>query len=313
MNNANSEFGHRPVLLNEVLEVLNIRPGGVYVDATFGRGGHAEAILQRLGPEGRLMAIDKDPQAVAVAKSKFANDPRFSIFHGSFADVGHAVEQAGLSGQVDGLLLDLGVSSPQLDDGQRGFSFLRDGPLDMRMDTTSGESAAQWLAHAKESDIIQVLREFGEERFAKRIARSIVETRQEQPIETTAQLAALISEAVPKHEKEKHPATRSFQAIRIFINRELDDLRQCLDQILDVLREGGRLVVISFHSLEDRIVKRFVRDLARGDDFPSDLPVTADQLNPKMRLVGKAVRASLAETAANPRARSAVLRVAEKL
>ena len=294
------------------MEALDISENGVYVDATFGRGGHSAAILQRLGPDGRVLAIDKDLHAIETAQQKFVGDERFSIYHGSFADLGHATAQAGVSGRVDGILLDLGVSSPQLDDASRGFSFMRDGPLDMRMDTTCGRSAAEWLAEADVGDITRVLKVFGEERFGKRIANAIVAMREETPLQTTAQLAALISEAVPVKEKGKHPATRSFQAIRIFINGELDDLSCCLDQVIDVLAPDGRLVVISFHSLEDRIVKRFMRDQARGDDFPPDLPVMADQLRPTLRVVGKAMRATAGEVDVNPRARSAVLRVAEK-
>ncbi len=292
---------------------LDLKPDGMYVDATFGRGGHAAAILQRLGPQGRLLAIDKDPDAIAVARERFAGEPRFSIFHGSFAELGAAVDAAGVRGRVDGLLLDLGVSSPQLDDASRGFSFMRDGPLDMRMDISRGLSAAQWLAQAGEGEIARVLKELGEERFARRIARAIVSTRQATPLETTRQLAKLVTEAIPRWEPDKNPATRSFQAIRIFINRELDDLRDCMDQVVDVLAVGGRLAVISFHSLEDRIVKRFMRDEARGDDFPVGLPVTVDQLRPTLRVVGKAVRPSPEEVDVNPRARSAVLRVAEKM
>jgi 16S rRNA (cytosine1402-N4)-methyltransferase len=313
LNHIDGEFVHRPVLLEEALVALNLKPDGVYVDATFGRGGHSAAILQRLGPQGRLLAIDKDPHAIAVARERFAGEPRFSIFHGSFAEIGAAVDSAGVRGQVDGLLLDLGVSSPQLDDASRGFSFMRDGPLDMRMDTTRGLSAAQWLAQAGEGEIARVLKELGEEKFAKRIARAIVTARAETPIETTRQLAALVTAAIPRWEPDKNPATRSFQAIRIFINHELDDLRECLDQVVDVLAVNGRLAVISFHSLEDRIVKRFMRDEARGDDFPVDLPVTVDQLQPTLKVVGKAVRPSPEEVDENPRARSAVLRVAEKM
>jgi 16S rRNA (cytosine1402-N4)-methyltransferase len=313
LNHIDGELVHRPVLLEEALVALDLKADGVYVDATFGRGGHAAAILQRLGPQGRLLAIDKDPHAIAVARERFADESRFSIFHGSFAEIGAAVDGAGVRGRVDGLLLDLGVSSPQLDDASRGFSFMRDGPLDMRMDTSRGISAAQWLAQAGEGEIARVLKELGEERFAKRIARAIVTARAETPIETTRQLAALVTAAIPRWEPDKNPATRSFQAIRIFINRELDDLHECLDQVVEVLAVGGRLAVISFHSLEDRIVKRFMRDGARGDDFPVDLPVTVDQLRPTLKVVGKAVRPSPAEVDANPRARSAVLRVAEKL
>jgi 16S rRNA (cytosine1402-N4)-methyltransferase len=264
-----------------------------------------------------LLAIDKDPQAVAAAKDRFGTDSRFSIAQGSFTQLGRLVQERGWqqseTGGVDGVLLDLGVSSPQLDDPERGFSFRHDGELDMRMDPTVGQSAAEWLATAEEYDIRRVLREYGEEKFAKRIAYAIVKTRAETPITTTGQLAALIAEASPVHEKGKDPATRSFQAIRIFINGELDDLKACLPQALEVLKPGGRLAVISFHSLEDRIVKRFMRKEARGDEFPPDLPIPQSALSPHLKLIGKAIRASEAEIAANPRARSAVLRVAERL
>jgi 16S rRNA (cytosine1402-N4)-methyltransferase len=311
------DFAHRPVLYDEVLCGLAIQSDGIYVDGTFGRGGHAGAILERLGPRGHLLAIDKDPQAVAAAKDRFGSDSRFSIAQGSFTQLGRLVQERGWqqseAGGVHGVLLDLGVSSPQLDDPERGFSFRHDGELDMRMDPGSGQSAADWLARAEEYDIRRVLREYGEEKFAKRIAYAIVNTRTENPITTTSQLAALIAEASPVHEKGKDPATRSFQAIRIFINGELDDLKQCLPQALDVLRPGGRLAVISFHSLEDRIVKRLLRKEARGDDFPPDLPIPQSALSPRIKLVGKAIRASESEIAENPRARSAVLRIAERL
>ena len=314
MNELNDGFSHRPVLLDECLDALDIRPEGVYIDATFGRGGHAQAVLARLGANGRLLGLDKDPQAVATARQKFVDDARFSIHHGSFAELAQVAESSDLFGRVNGVLMDLGVSSPQLDDASRGFSFMRDGPLDMRMDNTRGMSASVWLAQAKEAEIARVLKDYGEERFAKRIARAIVAARQEAAIETTGQLTQIIKSAMPKQrDQDKHPATRSFQGIRIFINQELDDLRTCLDRVVDVLATDGRLAVISFHSLEDRIVKRFMRDQARGDDFPSDLPVTVDQLNPSMRLVGKAIRASSEELESNLRARSAVLRVAEKV
>ncbi len=295
------------------MAALQIEPDGVYIDATFGRGGHAALMLERLGAEGRLLAIDKDPQAVEAARARFAGDGRFQIHHGSFAELAEFVASCGLTGQVAGVLMDLGVSSPQLDDARRGFSFMRDGPLDMRMDSTQGMSAAEWLAEAKEGEITKVLKVYGEERFGKRIARAIIAARAEAPIATTGQLAALIVDAVPVKERDKHPATRSFQAIRIFINGELDDLNACLDQVVDVLKRGGRLAVISFHSLEDRIVKRFMRNQARGDDFPVGLPVTADQLKPTLKMAGRAIRPSAQEVEANPRARSSVLRVAEKL
>lgn len=307
------QLEHRPVLLDEVLEALNIRADGIYLDGTFGRGGHSAAILARLNENGRLMAMDKDPQAVAVAQQRFADDPRFSIVRGSYTMLGQEVEQRGWKGKVDGILLDLGVSSPQLDDPGRGFSFRHDGPLDMRMDPDSGISAAEWLNSAKEAEIAQVLKEYGEERFAKRIARAIVHEREQAAITTTARLAKIVAEANPKWERDKHPATRSFQAIRIYINGELEELEQVLEQSVEVLAPGGRLAIISFHSLEDRRVKRFIRDEARGGDFPPGLPVTDAQLNRRLRAVGKDIRAREAELKANPRSRSAVLRVAERL
>ncbi len=302
---------HQTVLLDEAVAALNIKESGCYIDGTFGRGGHSRLIMQALGSKGHLLAIDKDLAAIESGCSLFANDNRFTIEQGSFAMLRQLTDQHNLTGKVDGILLDLGVSSPQLDTAERGFSFMQDGPLDMRMDTTSGMSAAEWLAQAEERDIAQVLKTYGEERFAKRIARAIVTAREETPIESTGQLAAIIAQANPVKEPGRNPATRSFQAIRIFINRELDDLRDCLEQVLDVLAPGGRLVVISFHSLEDRIVKRFMRDHARGDDFPMGVPVTQDQLQPRLKLLGKAIRPSAAEVRLNPRSRSAVLRVAE--
>ena len=291
---------------------LAIKTDGTYVDGTFGRGGHSAAILQRL-EHGHLLALDKDPEAIATAQRLFADDQRITIRQQSFAHMAEAVTEQSWLGKVDGILLDLGVSSPQLDDPQRGFSFQQEGPLDMRMDPHKGRSAAQWLAQAEEREIAQVLKEYGEERFAKRIARAIVTARAESPIDTTRRLAAIVAAANPKWEQGKDPATRSFQAIRIFINQELDDLRQCLEQVLDILKPGGRLVVISFHSLEDRIIKRFIREQSRGDRFPPDLPVTHMQLQPRMLAVGKAIRATDEEITRNPRARSAVMRVAEKL
>ena len=304
---------HRPVLLDEALEALAIRPEGIYLDGTFGRGGHSAAILQCLNENGRLLAVDKDPQAIEVAKQRFGADSRFSIVRGSFTMLGDEVASRGWQGKVDGILLDLGVSSPQLDDAQRGFSFRHDGPLDMRMDPDSGISAAQWLNSAKEAEIAQVLKEYGEERFAKRIARAIVQQREQQPITTTARLAKIVADANPKWERDKNPATRSFQAIRIFINSELDELELVLNQSVEMLAPGGRLAVISFHSLEDRRVKRFMRDEARGGVFPPALPLTDIQLNRRLRVVGKDIRAGRQELADNPRARSAVLRVAERL
>jgi 16S rRNA (cytosine1402-N4)-methyltransferase len=307
------EFTHQPVLLAEVLTGLSIKPDGIYVDGTFGRGGHAGAILAVLGPEGRLLAMDRDPEAIRSAEQQFGDDPRFEIVQGAFTMLSNMIAQRQLQGRVNGLLLDLGVSSPQLDDASRGFSFSEDGPLDMRMDPASGISAAKWLETASESEISRVLKTYGEERFARRIARSIVEIRHESPLQTTRQLAGLVAAAVPVREKNKHPATRSFQAIRIFINSELDEIAAVLDQVIEVLAPQGRLAVISFHSLEDRIVKRFIRDEYRGEQAPLEFPLAGMDYVPRLKPVGKAIRASEAELNVNPRARSAVLRVAERL
>lgn len=304
---------HLTVLRDEAVAALIGDEQGRYVDGTFGRGGHSRLILQQLGPRGRLLGVDKDPRAIEAGNSLAAEDGRFSIARGSFADFDRFVEQAAWGDGVDGVLLDLGVSSPQLDQAERGFSFLRDGELDMRMDTENGLSAADWLAVAEEADIARVLKEYGEERFAKRISRAIVNARQEQPILRTLQLAKIVAEANPAWEKHKHPATRAFQAIRIYINNELGDLETFLGKVVDVLRPGGRLVVISFHSLEDRMVKRFMRKQAQGERVPSYLPVSDEQLGRSMRLLGKAVKPSQQEIDENPRARSAVMRVAEKL
>ena len=308
-----AEYLHQPVLLAEVLTGLSIKPDGVYVDGTFGRGGHAGAILAVLGPEGRLLAMDKDPEAIHSAEQQFGTDPRFEIEQGAFTMLSSMIAQRQLQGRVNGLLLDLGVSSPQLDDASRGFSFSEDGPLDMRMDPSSGTSAARWLETAAESDISRVLKTYGKERFSRRIARAIVETRHENPLQTTRQLAELVAAAVPVREKHKHPATRSFQAIRIFVNNELDEITSVLDQVIDVLAPQGRMAVISFHSLEDRIVKRFIRDEYRGEQAPLEFPLAGMDYVPRLKPVGKAVRAGAAEVQHNPRARSAVLRVAERL
>jgi 16S rRNA (cytosine1402-N4)-methyltransferase len=307
------EFTHQPVLLAEVLTGLSIKPDGIYVDGTFGRGGHAGAILAVLGPEGRLLAMDRDPQAIRSAEQQFGDDPRFEIEQGAFTMLSSMIAQRQLQGRVNGLLLDLGVSSPQLDDASRGFSFSEDGPLDMHMDPSSGISAATWLKTASESEISRVLKTYGEERFSRRIARSIVETRHETPLQTTRQLAELVAAAIPVREKNKHPATRSFQAIRIFINSELDEITAVLDQVIDVLAPQGRLAVISFHSLEDRIVKRFIRDEYRGEQAPLEFPLAGMDYVPRLKPVGKVIRASEAELNDNPRARSAVLRLAERL
>jgi len=311
--NMTTDFDHQAVLLDEAIQGLNIKADGIYVDGTFGRGGHSRAILQKLSAEGHLLALDKDPEALREAQKILEKDPRFKIIGCSFADIKTALEPYGWNGKVDGILLDLGVSSPQIDDASRGFSFQKDGPLDMRMDPERGQSAAQWLKHAEAKDIIRILKVYGEEKFAKRIATAIVEQRLEQPIETTRQLAELIAEAVPVREKGKDPATRSFQAIRIFINRELEDLDLFLEQVIEVLKPGGRLVIISFHSLEDRRIKRFMRKMSKGDDFPKGLPVTQAQLNPSLKIISKAIKASDEEVSTNVRARSAVMRVAERI
>lgn len=308
-----ARFAHRPVLVDEALAGLNIQPEGRYVDGTFGRGGHAGAILSRLAPAGRLLAFDRDPEAVAEAERRFGADSRFEVVRGSFTMLERVVLDRGWSHQIDGVFLDLGVSSPQLDDPARGFSFQHDGPLDMRMDPATGRSAAEWLAEVPEGDLARVLKVFGEERFARRIARRIVAARDEASIETTAQLAALIAAAVPTRERGKHPATRSFQAIRIAVNGELEQLEEVLRQAVEVLAPGGRLAVISFHSLEDRMVKRWLRDQARPDPGPPGLPYAPPGAEPRLRLIGKAVRAGEAELADNPRARSATLRIAERL
>ncbi|GGD05161.1 16S rRNA (cytosine(1402)-N(4))-methyltransferase RsmH [Halopseudomonas salina] len=310
--NVPNIFSHISVLLNEAIEGLAIKPEGLYIDGTFGRGGHSRALLARLSAQGRLLGFDKDPEAVRVGAELAAEDGRFVVIQRSFADMAEELRQRGLHGQVDGVLLDLGVSSPQLDDAERGFSFMHDGPLDMRMDPTSGQSAAQWINSAAEADIATVLKEYGEERYAKRIARAIVNRRAEQPFTRTADLAEVVKVANPAWEKHKHPATRAFQGIRIFINRELDDLADGLKAALDVLAPGGRLVVISFHSLEDRLVKQFMRREAKGAPLPRDLPIRAADIDVSINLVGKAIMPSAAETANNPRARSAVLRIAEK-
>ena len=304
---------HITVLLHEAVAGLNIRPDGIYVDGTFGRGGHSRHILSQLGPEGRLLAIDRDPAAIAVARQ--IADPRFRILHGPFSRLAQMVEEAGLAGRIDGVLLDLGVSSPQLDEAERGFSFQKDGPLDMRMDPGSGQSSADWLNQAAEEDIAWVLKTFGEEKFARKIARAIVHDRQTTPWSRTRQLAEMIARVSPSREKNKHAATRSFQAIRIYINSELDEIEQALDGALKVLAPGGRLSVISFHSLEDRLVKHFIRKQEKGPEVPPGLPLTEAQLagGRLLKSVGKAQKPSAAEVAANPRARSSVLRVAQRL
>ncbi len=304
---------HLSVLLNESVDALVTDVDGVYVDGTFGRGGHTREILKQLSPSARLVAIDKDVRAIDVAKEHFSGDSRFSIKHGSFAQLNDWLKEEGHEKGVSGILLDLGVSSPQLDEAERGFSFMQDGPLDMRMNSTAGQTAADWINVADEAEIAQVLKEYGEERFAKRMARAIVEQRMVEPILTTQRLSKIVTEANPAWEKGKHPATRAFQAIRIFINDELKDLDIVLEKALEALCVGGRLVVISFHSLEDRIVKRFIRRQVKGDPLPAGVPVMDEQLNKRMCSVAKVIKASAQELNNNPRARSAVMRVAEKI
>ena len=304
---------HLPVMFSEVLEGLAVKADGMYLDGTFGRGGHARGILDRLGPEGRLLVIDKDPEAIAVAERLCADDARVSLRRGSFADLASwPAVNAGTDGGLDGVLLDLGVSSPQLDIAERGFSFAKDGPLDMRMDPESGESAAQWLARADEKEIADVLWTWGEEKQSRRIARAIVQDRVAEPFTRTAQLAGLIARLMPRGDKKTHPATRTFQGIRIHINRELLDLEAGLDAALACLKPGGRLAVISFHSLEDRIVKQFMGALAKAPPANRRMPVEI-AFTPTLRLLGGAQKAGAKELSTNPRARSAVLRVAEKL
>lgn len=304
---------HVPVLLVEVLESLAVRDDGQYLDGTYGRGGHADAILGMLGPEGRLLVIDRDPDAVAEARARIGGDPRVWVVRGNFADMQALVLEAGLDNKYDGILLDLGVSSPQLDQPARGFSFQADGPLDMRMDPSGGVSAAEWINTASEREISGVIRRYGEERFARRIARAIVHARSQAPIRRTHQLAEIVASAVPGREPAKHPATRTFQAIRIQINEELVSVTRALDQTLDLLAPGGRLCVISFHSLEDRIVKRFIRRHSQEDERWRGLPDMPESARPVLRPVGRARKAGDAEVASNPRARSAVLRAAERL
>lgn len=310
-----SGFSHITVLLQEAVEALAVRADGCYLDGTFGRGGHSRLILEHLGTRGCLLGFDKDPQAIATGQALAADDSRFLIVQRSFAEICDELATRGLTGKVSGVLLDLGVSSPQLDDPARGFSFLSDGPLDMRMDPSRGISAAQWLAAATEQEIARVFKEYGEERFAKRMAHAVVKRRVERPFERTADLAQVLAAANPAWEKGKNPATRAFQGLRIHINNELADLEKGLSAALEVLEVGGRLVVISFHSLEDRIVKQFMRRHAKGeaDKLPRDLPVIAPIFEPRLKLIGKPRYASEEELKLNPRARSAIMRVAEKL
>ncbi|HTS86661.1 MAG TPA: 16S rRNA (cytosine(1402)-N(4))-methyltransferase RsmH [Usitatibacter sp.] len=304
-----SEVSHVPALLEEAISALRVREGKTYVDGTFGRGGHSAAILARLGVRGRLLAFDQDP---AAHSHRALEDPRLELIHARFSNMKQALADRGIH-HVAGVLLDIGVSSPQLDDAARGFSFMRDGPLDMRMDTTRGETAAQWIARATEQEIREVVSAYGEERFAKSIAAAIVDARGREPLVTTRQLAEVVGRAVRSREPGQHPATRTFQALRIHVNQELEELEVTLPQAADLLERGGRLAVVSFHSLEDRIVKSFIRARSTGDTLPRGVPVRASEIPPaQLRAVGRAIKPSAAEVARNPRARSAVLRVAEK-
>ncbi|RUQ29005.1 MAG: 16S rRNA (cytosine(1402)-N(4))-methyltransferase RsmH [Candidatus Competibacteraceae bacterium] len=304
---------HLPVLPTETLAALNLRPNGVYVDGTFGRGGHTAAILEGLGPHGRLLALDRDPDAARWAAQQFGDDPRFTFIQTPFRRLATVLEEQGCLGQVNGILLDLGVSSPQLDDAERGFSFRRHGPLDMRMDPLAGVSAADWLNRIGEAELDQVLVEYGEERFHRRVARAIVSARQQTLLTTTTQLATLVAAVVPTREPGRHPATRTFQAIRIAVNDELGELQAALPQAVSALAASGRLAVISFHSLEDRMVKQFLREQAKGRELPLGLPVMGKPEGQTLRLIGRAIRPGAAEAAANPRAHSATLRIAERL
>lgn len=307
-----AELAHTTVLLQPTVDGCVTAPGGTYIDGTFGRGGHSRLLLSKLSADGRLIGFDKDTRAIEAGKVLEQEDPRFQIVQSSFADMAAELPRIGVS-QVNGILLDLGVSSPQLDDPERGFSFLRDGPLDMRMNPDAGMTAAEWVATTPEAEIIRVLKEYGEERFARRMAKAILKERSERPIERTLHLAELLKAANPAWEKHKHPATRAFQAIRIAVNNELGDLERVLDESISLLAPGGRLSVISFHSLEDRMVKRFIRAQEKGRDLPPGLPVPEEQLGKTMKRIGKAIMPTDEEVAANPRARSAVLRIAERL
>ena len=304
---------HESVLKSEVIEALSIKPDGIYIDATFGRGGHSKSILNCLDTRGRLVALDKDPEAIASAVELQETDTRLLVVHTNFGRVSMIPETANLLNSIDGILFDLGVSSPQLDDPSRGFSFLRDGPLDMRMNPEEGISAKEWLNSAAETEIANTLYEYGEERFSRRIARQIITARESRSISTTCELAEIVKEAIPTWKKDKDPATQTFQAIRILVNRELEELKIALDGALKLLKLGGRLVVISFHSLEDRIVKQFIADQATGDNFPRHLPITSSKLNPQLKKIVNSQKANVEEIRHNPRARSAIMRVFQKI
>lgn len=307
------ESSHETVLIAEAIDALSIRKEGTYVDATFGRGGHSRLILENLSAKGRLIIFDKDPEAIEVATQIREKDERLHIAHAAFGDLEEQLNSLGEHEGVDGILFDLGVSSPQLDNAARGFSFLRDGPLDMRMNPMEGQSAEQWINSAAETEIADVLYQYGEERHSRRMARRVILERAEKRITTTGELAEIIKEANPAWERDKHPATRAFQGIRIFINDELGELERGLEQALKMLKVGGRLVVISFHSLEDRMVKRFIALQAKGDNYPRGLPIPQEMLSPKLKPIGKRIKASALEVDRNTRSRSAVMRVAEKI
>ena len=311
--NSSEQAAHTTVLLHEAIDALVTDPDGFYIDGTFGRGGHTAELLGRLSNLGSVLAIDKDLEAIAAGKARFAEDARLQLFHGSFADLQSVAADMQRVGDISGVLLDLGVSSPQLDKAERGFSFLRDGPLDMRMDTSKGLSAAEWIASAEEQEIARVIKEYGEERFARRMASAVVKERGKVPITGTVQLAGILAAAHPAWERGRHPATKAFQAIRIFINRELEDLEELLGQIIDSLKVGGRLVIISFHSLEDRRVKRFIRDQEQGIKLPKNLPVRDVDRGVRLVKVGKAIKPADTEVDGNIRARSAVMRIAERV
>lgn len=305
-------FNHEPVLLDEALDALAIRAEGCYLDATFGRGGHGSQILQQLGAAGRLVALDRDPTAIALGRARFADEARLQLVQCAFADLAQALAVAGVAG-LDGALFDLGVSSPQLDEAARGFSFMQDGPLDMRMDNSTGITAAAWLAKVNERELQRVISEYGEERFARRIAGAIVQRRAVQAVATTADLAQIVSAAVPTREPGKHPATRTFQAIRIAVNNELQQIDTALEQVLSQLKPGGRLCVISFHSLEDQRVKKFMQQHSQDDPMYAGLPMVPSERRAKLKRIGKAIHPGDAEVQRNPRARSAILRVAERV
>ena len=309
---SNAEYQHITVLLNEAVDALAVREDGIYVDGTFGRGGHSRLILSRLGSQGRLIVFDKDPQAIEAAQKLAEQDGRVTVVHDGFSSFQTTLDKLGIE-EIDGALFDLGISSPQIDDGARGFSFRFDAPLDMRMDPTRGMSAAEWIATASEQDLHEVIKNYGEERFSRQIARAIVAQRTESPIDTTRKLAQLVAQNVRTRERGQDPATRTFQAVRIFINRELEEVEAVLPQVMGRLKQGGRLAVIAFHSLEDRIVKQFVKKYSQHPPLPRWAAVKeADLPLPPLKAVGNAIKPGIEETASNPRARSAVLRVAER-